>query len=270
MCIDNIVIRVADVARAADFYGRLLGGIPVGHPNDDAAIFDFVTATIELVRYDGGAESTWLDDDINRGFRHLAFKVADIQPYIDLFATEGVRHRSGPWDVTSEMRIVFYFDPDGTAFELVQGNVPYHEIHDAERVAIERARPVPTRPRFDHVAHTVASKDAAIEYYVALGFRHTGTLIVPADARGFRMDYLAAGDTMVEIFSFDQPTVPSRQRADTYGFAAAVFSGNPSGTIVGDLPDGRTIISDPDDLPVMGPSQTTSHPAGRLGLRAVT
>src|SRR5450756_60886 len=146
MAIHNVLINVSDVARSADFYTRLLGGKPVGEATTDGAVLDFVTATIELRRVDGAVPSTWHEDDQYLGFRHVGFKVAQVDPLAAELRAAGVPFRLEPVDAVGEVRIAFFFDPDGTVLEIVEGQLQYHDIVDRDGVAVAPA----LRPRGGH------------------------------------------------------------------------------------------------------------------------
>ncbi|GAA1056888.1 hypothetical protein GCM10017608_10960 [Agromyces luteolus] len=254
MGIQSIVIRVADIDRSLDFYAGLLGGEPIGVADGERATLDFVTGTVELVRFENGTESVWVEDDLYRGFRHVGFVVADIGRYVEEVARRGIRVRFGPMDLGTGMHIFFVFDPDGTVVELVQGDVTYTEVFDVELVEAARALGAAERPRLDHIGHTVDSLEASVDYYAALGFGNAGKLVAPGDPRGMRMDYLRGGDTVIELFSWSVPTAANPPRPGSYGFAAAVVDGSPTGERIGSLGDGRTVLADPDGLPLIAGS----------------
>lgn len=76
MPIKNVVVNCTDVARSVEFYTRFLELQVVGEPTAQRAVLDAVTATIELRAVGNGREqSTWSPDDLQKGFRHIGFKV---------------------------------------------------------------------------------------------------------------------------------------------------------------------------------------------------
>src|SRR5664280_1690672 len=190
MGIHNVLINVSDVARSADFYMRLLGGKPVGAATTEGAVLDFVTATIELRRVEGAVPSTWHEDDQYLGFRHVGFKVAQVDSLAAELRAAGVSFRLEPVDAAGEVRIAFFFDPDGTILEIVEGQLQYHDVADPAGVAAERALGTPARPRFDHVGVTIRDLATTEEFYRPFGFARIGTLLFEGDPRGFRADYL--------------------------------------------------------------------------------
>jgi catechol 2,3-dioxygenase-like lactoylglutathione lyase family enzyme len=253
MAIDNILINVADVSRATDFYRRFLRADVVGTTTSDRAVLDLVTATIHLVRIDGAQASTWEADDLQKGFRHVGFKVATVDPLAEALKTAGVRFHLDPLDAEGGVRITFFFDPDGTLLEFVEGDLQYHAVADARMVAAERASGVPVRPRFDHLAVTVDDLAATQRFYGPFGFGQMGTIRQPGDPRGFRIDYLKGGDTVLEIFTYDAAKRARAPQLDAPGFVAAGLTGSGAattvGTVVGAAADRRAVYADADGFP---------------------
>jgi catechol 2,3-dioxygenase-like lactoylglutathione lyase family enzyme len=254
MGIHNVLINVSDVARSVVFYTRLLGGKLVGEPTTNGAVLDFVTATIELRRVEGAVPSTWHEDDLYLGFRHVGFKVAQVDSLAAELRAAGVSFHLEPVDAVGEVRIAFFFDPDGTVLEIVGGQLQYHDVLDREGVAAERATSTPSRPRFDHVGVTIRDLGGTIDAYRALGFRNIGTLFFQDDPRGFRIDYLKSGASVIEVFSFDVEVYPVQPAVDALGFLAAELEGDPTSvpqlSIVGTV-DGRTVYADANNFTVM-------------------
>jgi catechol 2,3-dioxygenase-like lactoylglutathione lyase family enzyme len=248
MPILNVMIHVADVARSVEFYRTHLAAIPIGEPTTERALLDVVAGTLELRRLDRGRPSPWQEADTHRGFRHVGFKVANVDEIVAGLDAEAVRFRHRPTDIEDAgVRITFFFDPDGTVVEIVENHVRYHDVFDETLVAEERRMPVPPRPRLDHVGHSVADLDDAVERYRHAGFTDMGIL----DWGSMRIDYLRGGDTVLELFSFPGPTHASPRSLDTYGFAAIGIPGDVPGLEpLGTITDGRMILVDPDDLPV--------------------
>ncbi|WP_024287312.1 VOC family protein [Cellulomonas sp. KRMCY2] len=254
MAIHNVLINVSDVARSADFYARLLGGQQLGAATADGAVLDFVTATIELRRVDGAVPSTWHEDDQHLGFRHVGFKVAQVDPLVAELRLAGVPFRLEPVDAVGGVRIAFFFDPDGTVLEVVEGNLQYHDVVDRDAVAAERATATPSRPRFDHVGVTIRDLAATADLYRPLGFQNIGTLFFQDDPRGFRIDYLKGGGSVIEVFSFDVEVFPVPPLTDALGFLAVELEGDatalPQLSTVGTVA-GRTVYADANDFAVM-------------------
>ncbi|GAB3394285.1 hypothetical protein GCM10027568_24640 [Humibacter soli] len=246
MPIENIQLNVADVARSVEFYRDHLGAVPVGDATDERALLDVVTATIELVRTAPGAESTWSSDDLQRGFRHVGFKVDDLDALAGRLRDAGVPFHLDPLEAEGDVRITFFFDPDGTLLELVERDLNYHTVVDDELVAAEYALGTPERPRFDHIALTVGDFEATRDHYLPFGFRHHGTIRQPHDPRGFRIDYLKGGDTVLEVFTYETATTVPTPQTDAPGYVAARLAGAATGdVVVGEGTDGA-IYADSD------------------------
>lgn len=258
MAIRHVLINVTDVARSVDFYTHLLGGEPVGEATADLALIDFLTATIELRRVDGAVGSTWREDDRHLGFRHVGFKVGQVDPLAAELKAAGVPFRLDPVDAVGEVRIAFFQDPDGTVLEIVEGQIQYHDVVDPDGVAAECAMARPSRPRFDHVGVTVRDPGACAERYRPLGFTDIGRLVFADDPRGFRIDYLKGGDTVIEVFSFDVEVLPGEPVLDAPGFLAVELEGAPDPaawpppTVLG-VVGTRSVHADPDRFTVAFP-----------------
>ena len=221
MAIRSILINVADISRSVDFYTRFLGAEVVGDTTSDHAVLDVLSATVELSRIDEAQPSTWEADDLQRGFRHVGFKVAKVDPLVAVLKAGGVPFQLDPLNAEGGVRITFFFDPDGTLLEFVEGDLQYHRIANERGVAAERALGVPERPRFDHVAVTVDDFAATQRFYGPFGFEHIGTINQPHDPRGFNINYLKGGDTVLEVFTYDSDKRERTPQLDAAGFANA-------------------------------------------------
>ena len=214
-------------------------------------MLDVVSATVELRRIDEAQPSTWEADDLQRGFRHIGFKVAKVDPLAAVLKAGGVPFHLDPLNAEGGVRITFFFDPDGTLLELVEGDLQYHAIADARGVAAERALGVPERPRFDHVAVTVKNFAATQGFYGPFGFTHIGTINQPNDPRGFRINYLKGGDTVLEVFTYDADKRGRTPQLDATGFVCARLTAAPSvehGVRVDTAADGSHVYADADGL----------------------
>lgn len=249
MTIENIRINVSDISRSVDFYTRYLRAEVVGEPTEDDAVLDLVTATIDLRRVDGAQASTWEADDLQKGFRHVGFKVARVGPLADELKAAGVRFHLEPLNAEGGVRITFFFDPDGTLLELVEGDLQYHRIVDERGVAAERALGVPDRPRFDHVALTVDDFAVTQGFYRTFGFGHIGTINQPNDPRGFCINYLKCGDTVLEVFTYEADKRGRTPQFDATGFVSARLTASPAvehGVLLNKAADGSSVYADAD------------------------
>lgn len=246
MSITTITINVRDVARSRAFYETYLAA-HVLEDSLDHALLDMVTATIRLQRVEGTVESSWQPDDLHRGFRHIGFKVADTDALFSRVAADGVPTHLAPLDAEGGVRIAFFFDPDGTLLEFVQGDLQYHDVVDQDLVDAEYALGTPQRPRFDHVAETVEEFETTRDFYSPLGFRHHGTIEQVQDPRGFRIRFLKAGDGVLEIFSYATPKVPTQRVPGAPGFDSIVLAGSQQWPPTRSTPQ-EDVALDPDGL----------------------
>ncbi|NAZ85647.1 VOC family protein [Kineococcus indalonis] len=250
MPITSLVLNVADVARSVDFYTTHLQAKLLGAATERGATLDLLTATVELVAVGPGAPaSTWVPDDLQRGFRHVGFKVDRVDPHVEQLKAAGVQFQLEPIEAEGGVRITFFRDPDGTLLELVERDLQYTRVLDEAGVAAERAQGVPERPRFDHVALTVQDLHATEASYTPFGFTTIGAIAQPHDPRGFDIHYLKSGDTVLEVFTYRADKTERAPQLDAPGYLAAVLE--PGATAAQGLRavgswDGRTVHADQD------------------------
>ena len=182
MAIESVLLNVTDIARSVDFYRRHFDA-QVVEQSDDRAVLDVVTAALVLNRIDAPAPSTWVGDDLQRGFRHVGFKVSDLDARVAALHEAGVPFHLEPIHAEGDVRITFFYDPDGTLLELVEGPLQYHEVYDREAVEQDWGLGDPDRPRFDHVAETVEDLEATKEHYGKLGYGLMSGIHQPSDDR---------------------------------------------------------------------------------------
>ncbi len=250
MTVTGVVINSRDVRRSVDFYTGLLDA-QVREADERHAVLDVASGVLDIVAVGAGAPaSSWVPDDLQRGFRHIGFKVASVDAVADRVRAAGLAFHLEPVEATGDVRIAFFRDPDGTLVEVVERHLQYDPVIDAAAVAREHALPTPARPRLDHVAVTAPDFAATAARWTPLGYVHSGRLLFPDDPRGFDIDYLYDGGVVVEVFTFDDETRPRAAQVGAPGFGAALVAGPlPAGTrAVGTGPDGREIVVDPDGL----------------------
>jgi catechol 2,3-dioxygenase-like lactoylglutathione lyase family enzyme len=219
-----VTLNVSDLDRSLDFYTRLLDLTPVPAPEEDVreAWLSAGPTVLRLHEVGAGRKPGWIDDDLQKGFRHIGLKVVDLDARVARLHDEGVRFHLEPLDAAGGVRIAFFYDPDGVLLEFIQGDLQYDVVGDQELVAAERALPAPLTPRFDHVAVTVERLEDTIGQYAAAGFGVAGRLFQPQDPRGFEITYLHGDGTVLEVFTYtapkqDSPWCPD---ADLLGFRA--------------------------------------------------
>ncbi len=253
-------VNVTDLDRSVDFYTRHLELPVIDNPqlDDDEAWLDGGPVVIRLHRVDG-KPSRWIADDLQLGFRHFGFSVTGLDERAELLHEAGVPFHLEPLDATGNVRITFFFDPDGVLLEFIQGHLDHHKVWNPDIVEQVHARPAPERPTFDHVAMTARDHDATVDFYRgALGFDVGGQLFLEDDPRGFEITYLHAGETVIELFTFAAEKSPSPWNAadTTIGFRHVGFDAGEAGgatvdDVVGRLAQrGATVVVD-SPCPVM-------------------
>ncbi len=211
--ITHVELGVSSLERSVEFYSRL--GFPVRSTMDidgrRVAVLGPGPAVLKLVEVGfDGRPTEWSSDDLQCGIRHFGMKVADVDGWAARLKAAGVSFVLEPFDAFGDVRIAFFFDPDGAYLELVQGYVRHNNLWSAElaKLEVDGDRDWDGSPRFDHVAITVPDLDEALSCYRDRhGFGGIGQLVRPPDERGFLITNLRAGPTTtLEIFTFDQPT----------------------------------------------------------------
>jgi catechol 2,3-dioxygenase-like lactoylglutathione lyase family enzyme len=219
MSVQYVEIGSSDPDRTVDFYRSLLDLTELTDtpwPSGDGGARWLSAGPVLLKVVDAGAGDLggWRNDDLQRGMRHIGFKVGNVDHSAERVRDAGVRFSVEPTDAVGGVRLCFFDDPDGTRLEFIDGHLTYTtvgnaELADTERVAAERRAPH-AAPIFDHVATTVADLDATLTYYRDhFGYQVIGRLRHSRDARGFLITYLSAGDGVLEVFSYDVPTEPA-------------------------------------------------------------
>ena len=119
-------IRVRDLGRSTEFYGRL-GFEPRGQLNFDSAFnvylglpdgADVLELTVNVGRTD--------PYDLGEGYNHMALVVDDLDALLSTLAEHGVEPEKAPYAPggRDEYRICFVTDPDGYRIELIDGDFP--------------------------------------------------------------------------------------------------------------------------------------------------
>jgi catechol 2,3-dioxygenase-like lactoylglutathione lyase family enzyme len=243
-----VEIGVTDLARSEEFYGGLLGLAP-GPSGSDADGRRVRTlragpAEVRLVEVGAeGLENNWSRDDLQCGIRHFGLKVTDIDGWVSRLKAADVPFALDPLDAFGDVRIAFFFDPDGAYLEFVQGYVNHNKLWSRELVDAEVAadKDWDGSPRFDHIAVTVPDLDEALAYYRdELGLGVAGQLVREDDPRGFLITNLRSlnGAGTLEVFTYGEPThrrdgVGEPDRIGLRSFGLEAKAGVPAGSAVG-------------------------------------
>lgn len=223
VCIGYIELGVSDLDRSLELYANLLG-FPLtqstmdnaGHP---VAVLGEGPAVLRLVEVGpAGRPTDWDPDDRQCGIRHFGMKVADIDAWTARLKSAGIPFALDPVDAFGNVRIAFFFDPDGAYLELVQGYVQHNNLWSPDLAAEEPTldRDWNGSPRFDHIAITTPDLPSSLDLYTNLGFSPIGQLVQPHDPRGFLITNLRATPATLEIFTFTTPTLPRTPTNDNH------------------------------------------------------
>jgi len=111
-----VAIRTQNFAAMEQFYTQTLG-FPVAKRWDDATIIfiDVGSTTIELIRRDTAPAP----NSPAGAFDHLALHVDDVDVAYQELVDKNIKIRNTPYNF-KEIRICFFFDPDGNLIELVE------------------------------------------------------------------------------------------------------------------------------------------------------
>ncbi|MEO3853815.1 VOC family protein [Acrocarpospora sp. B8E8] len=262
--IQHVEIGVTDLARSLDFYQGLLGFRPVQDLDSPGVRWlSAGPALLKLAEVGPGDLGGWINDDLQRGVRHIGFTVGDVDLQAEKVRDAGIPFTLPPLDAVGGVRLAFFQDPDGTHLEIVDKYLQYHtvtspELADRERAAAQ-ARPRTAGPAFGHVAVTVADLDATLAFYRdTLGYEVIGEISQDQDPRGFLLTYLQAGDVVIEVFTFTAPKAPSPWTPDAsrHGFRhigiAVDDTAEAAARLVaaGAHPAGDGLLTDADGVPL--------------------
>ncbi len=258
MAIHHVEIGVSDLARSVDFYRGLLDLQPAPGPGvPGTARLSAGPVRLDLVEVGGGDLGGWVNDDLQRGVRHVGFKVGDVDLRAEKVRDAGVPFTLPPLDAVGGVRLAFFQDPDGTHLEIIDSHLQYHVVTSPELAERERsaaqARPRTAGPAFDHVAITVADLDAALALYRdTLGWEMIGQIVQDQDPRGFLLTYLQAGQAVLEIFTFTEDTAegPGAPDGSRLGFRhVGIATGDPEATAARMAAAGG-LFTDADGVPL--------------------
>ncbi len=210
----HVTVSVSDVNASLAFYRDLLGFPYLGrlcYPNEVGLVIDFLdignNGILEVFSFAKAPvkPSEFLPDDRQLGMRHMAFTVQSVDATAARLKQAGVEFTIEPTNATGGVRIAFFKDPDGTLCEIIEGSIDYH-VPGQERLPVSvpaSGAPGQSELTYDHVTLTVADLDKTLAFYQGvLGFPFLGQLKFN-DERGFVITYLQFGNSVLEVFSFE-------------------------------------------------------------------
>ena len=215
----HVTVSVSSRERSLAFYRDVLGFAWRGrlsYGSKGGLLIDFLdmgSAVLEVFSFAVPTRpSDWRPDDMQRGLRHIALRARSTDDMTARLKKAGVQFTLDPITGTGGGRIAFFKDPDGTLIEIVEAAPRYHTTW------VESPRqPAPVEGDLlvlDHVSITVSRLDSALRFYHdLLGLPVNGQLF-KEDERGFTMTFVQAGSVVLELFSFDKPTIPRRWDPD--------------------------------------------------------
>lgn len=112
----HVALRTPNFEAMEQFYSQTLGFPVVRRWDDKKIIFiDIGSTTIELI----GRDEATADTKPTGGWDHVALLVDNVDDAYAELVEKGVRICSAPTDA-GEVRIAFFFDPDGNVLELFE------------------------------------------------------------------------------------------------------------------------------------------------------
>lgn len=112
----HVALFTRNFAELEKFYTQTLGCAVTRRWDDVSIIFiDVGSTTIELI----GRENAPAPNSDPGAFNHLALHVEDVDAAYAELVAKGVKIRSAP-NSFKEVRVCFFFDPDGNVLELVE------------------------------------------------------------------------------------------------------------------------------------------------------
>ena len=112
----HVALFTRNFAEMEKFYSETLG-LPITRRWDDVTIIfiNVGSTTIELI----GRDTAPAPDSEPGAFNHLALQVANVDEAFAELVAKGIKIKSEPKDF-KDVRICFFYDPDGNSLELVQ------------------------------------------------------------------------------------------------------------------------------------------------------
>lgn len=112
----HVALFTRNFAEMEKFYSQTLG-FPITRRWDDATIIfiNVGSTTIELI----GRDTAPAPNSEPGAFNHLALHVANVDEAYQELLAKGIKIKAEPKNF-KDVRICFFFDPDGNTLELVQ------------------------------------------------------------------------------------------------------------------------------------------------------
>jgi catechol 2,3-dioxygenase-like lactoylglutathione lyase family enzyme len=168
-----VEIGSGDIDRSLDFYRSMLDFTLVDQvpwpPHERVHWPAAGPVLVKLVDVGEGDLGGWVNEDLQRGMRHMGLELGDVDHRAERLRDAGGHFTIEPTDAVGDVRLAFFQDPDGTLLEILDGHLHYHTVLSPEHAERERAaaqrRSKEAAPIFDHVAATVSSLDETLTFY---------------------------------------------------------------------------------------------------------
>jgi catechol 2,3-dioxygenase-like lactoylglutathione lyase family enzyme len=128
MKLDHVALRVADLARAIQFYQEQIGLSLLFQQVDEShheafAFLELDGGNLELLQVldETNAPMPYTPAPPARGYcPHVALGTEDMEDMLTLFEREGIPILKGPLEIPGQVRWIYVLDPDQNILEFVQ------------------------------------------------------------------------------------------------------------------------------------------------------
>jgi catechol 2,3-dioxygenase-like lactoylglutathione lyase family enzyme len=224
MSIRGVRVNCAELDRSVAFYRDLLGADQLVGATDGSVLMGFDGGLVELKNSPAARGQPVPEaEQLRPGLWHIGLRVVAVDPIAERLEQTGTRFYIEPgFNPDAQVRMTFFYDPDGLVIELVEGNLRYTQECDSALADKQRALPIGPTPRFDHVAASVSNWTVANAEWRALGYNAIGHLKLTGDPNGAVLHFLGNGsDVVAELFTYDVP-LPAAGPPSARGYAGAI------------------------------------------------
>ncbi|MCJ7695585.1 MAG: VOC family protein [Anaerolineaceae bacterium] len=217
----HVTTTVRDKQEAMWFYQELLGFKRAGRLSYGDArdfVIDFMDIgnnyLLELFYFKKELyqPTERLENDKQEGMRHIGFKTNDLYKLAKKLKNEGIEFLTEPGDALGGVQAAVVKDPSGTVIKLVEGNYQYDMLGDETGLT---NFPQSEELVFDHLTITVSNLDESFNFYSNIfKFPYLGKIVINDSKEGKVISHFRIGNAILELYSFDIPTIPFLRNHD--------------------------------------------------------
>lgn len=216
--LNEIQLIVDDLSHSALFYRDVLGLSPAdgGRMQLHHGACDFRASRGVLLKLleRTGKEQCQMPGPSDRSAPfHLCLKVRKMAPVVERLRKASVRFALEPKDGRGNVRVCFFYDPDGILLELTEGDITYDRTFNEQSVMHADDSGIYGPTRVDHIAVEVANRASVAGLAdELLGLKPIGELNFPD--LGFDVTYLSDGRLGCELFDFGESSAADHFEVD--------------------------------------------------------